>query len=143
MRLENKHIMLTESFLVSTRTSGKPQKNALSKDVGIHLYNLQPITALKLSYKKSSTQPNCLATSTSHVFAAQAEKAVIHVYNRERGNQEAVVPFPEKIRSLVLCGDPDGGGVLALGTEGGGLILWEVMLHSRVGRLVRDAENEK
>ncbi|MCJ1469884.1 Pre-rRNA-processing protein ipi3 [Pseudocyphellaria aurata] len=118
--------MLTESFLVSTLASGKPNKNAPSKDVGIHLYDLQPMTALKSSYKKSSTQPNCLAASTSHIFAAQAEKAVIHVYGRLRGNQEAVVPFPEKIRSIVLCGDADGGGVLALGTEGGGLILWEL-----------------
>lgn len=128
--------MLTESFLVSTLASGKPNKNAPSKDVGIHLYDLQPTTALKSSYKKSSTQPNCLAASTSHVFAAQAEKAVIHVYSRQRGNQEAVVPFPEKIRSIVLCGDVDGGGVLALGTEGGGVILWEVRMPSKINGLV-------
>lgn len=138
--------MLTESFLVSTLapapapSPGKSNKKALSKDVGIHLYDLQPMTALKSSYKKSSTQTNCLAASTSHVFAAQAEKAVIHVYSRQRGNQEAVVPFPERIRSIVLCGDTDGGGVLALGTHGGGLILWEVIL-LRMHRLARDAEN--
>lgn len=133
--------MLTESFLVSTLAPEKVNKNAPSKDVGIHLYDLQPITALKASYKKSSTQTNCLAASTSHVFAAQAEKAVIHVYSRQRGNQEAVVPFPEKIRSVVLCGDTDGGGVLALGTEGGGVILWEVIIPLEIHRLARDAEN--
>lgn len=133
--------MLTESFLVSTLTSGKSNKSALSKDVGIYLYDLQPITALKSSYKKSSTQPNCLAASTSHIFAAQAEKAVIHVYSRQRGNQEAVVPFPERIHSIVLCGDVDGGGMLALGTEGGGLILWEVKILSEIYQSIRDAEN--
>lgn len=132
--------MLTESFLVSTLASGKLNKSAVSKDVGIHLYDLQPITVLKSSYKKSSTQPNCLAASTSHIFAAQAEKAVIHVYSRQRGNQEAVVPFPERIRSIVLCGDVDGGGTLALGTEGGGLILWEVKILSEIYQSVRDAE---
>lgn len=134
-------MMLTESFLCSTLTSWKSNKKAVSKDVGIHLYDLQPVTAVKLSYKNSSTQSNCLAASTSHVFAAQAEKAVIHVYSRQRGNQEAVVPFPERIRSIVLCGDLDGGGVLALGTEEGGVILWEVILRSEIPWLTRHAEN--
>ena len=65
--------------------------------------------------------------NANHIFAAQADKAVIHVYNREQGNQEALVPFPERIESLTLLGDRDGAAVLALGTTGGRLMLWEVV----------------
>ncbi len=64
--------------------------------------------------------------SATHVFAAQADKAVVHVYSRERGNQEATVPFPERIQSATFCGDHGGAGVLMLGTEGGRIIAWEV-----------------
>lgn len=39
---------------------------------------------------------------------------------------EAVVPFPERIHSIVLAGESDGAGMLILGTEGGRLILWEL-----------------
>lgn len=63
--------------------------------------------------------------SASHVFAAQAEKAIVHIYSREKGNQEATVPFPERIRSIALAGGQNGD-ILVLGTEGGRLILWEV-----------------
>ena len=118
--------MLTESFFVSILASDKSSNNSLSKDVGIHHYEFQPMPTLRSSYKKSSTNSHCLAVSQSHIFAAQAEKAVVHVYSRERGNQEAVVPFPERIHSIVLCGHADGAGVLVLGTEGGRVILWEV-----------------
>ena len=115
--------MLTESFLVSTLNPEKPSNNSTP---GVHLYDFQPLPALKSTFKKSSTNTNSLAVSPSHVFAAQEDKAVIHVYSRERNNQEAVVPFPEKIRSLVLAGESDGAGTLILGTEGGRVILWEV-----------------
>lgn len=115
--------MLTESFIVSTLNSEKPSNNITP---GVHLYDFQPLPALKSTFKKSSTNTNSLAVSPSHVFAAQEDKAVIHVYSRERNNQEAVVPFPEKIRSLVLAGESDGAGTLILGTEGGRVILWEV-----------------
>lgn len=118
--------MLTESFLVSTLAPDKSSHNSVSKDVGIHQYEFQPIPTLRSSYKKSSTNSHCLAVSPSHIFAAQAEKAVVHVYSRERGNQEAVVPFSERIRSIALCGHADGAGVLVLGTEGGRVMLWEV-----------------
>jgi pre-rRNA-processing protein IPI3 len=67
---------------------------------------------------------NALAVSSSHIFTAQAEKAVIHVYSRERGNQEALISFPERIHSLTMAGD----GVLVLGTAEGRVILWEVRL---------------
>ena len=59
------------------------------------------------------------------MFAAQSEKAIVHVYSRERGNQEATIPFPERIRSIAIAGGKNGD-ILVLGTEGGRLILWEV-----------------
>ena len=114
--------MLTESFIVSTLN---PEKLTNTVAPGIHLYELQPHPAVKSTFKKSSTNTNCLAVSASHVFAAQADKAVVHVYSRERNNQEAIVPFPEKIQSIVLAGESGGAGTLILGTEGGRLILWE------------------
>ncbi|KAL8680614.1 MAG: hypothetical protein Q9186_003206 [Xanthomendoza sp. 1 TL-2023] len=117
--------MLTESFVVSTRNLEKQAQATAVKDVGIHLHHYQPIPSLKTSFKKSSTRPNCLAVSATHIFAAQADKSVIHVYSRERGNQEAVVPFQEKITCLVHAGRYDGAGTLVLGTQGGRLILWE------------------
>ncbi|KAL8794745.1 MAG: hypothetical protein Q9195_002699 [Heterodermia aff. obscurata] len=119
--------MLTESFIVSTLNPSKQAQTSHSKDLGIHLHEYQPNPSLKSSLKKSSTQPNCLAASASHIFAAQSEKAVVHVYNRELGNQEAIVPFPERIRSLAFAGDTEQDvGVLVLGTEAGGLVLWEL-----------------
>lgn len=118
--------MLTENFIASTLAPEKPNSSVI-KAVGIHHYNFKPIPGAKSSFKNSSTHPNCLAVSTSHIFAAQAEKAVIHVYSREHKNQEAIVPFPEKIRSVALGGNADNGwGLLVLGMEGGSVILWEV-----------------
>ena len=55
------------------------------------------------------------------MFAAQKDKAHVHVYSRAKGNQEALVPFPERITSIALVGD-----VLVLGTAQGRLTLWEV-----------------
>ena len=129
--MQNSHTMLTESFLVSIAALEKGGKNTPYKDIGIHQYQFHPIASVESTYKKSSTQPNCLAVTTSHIFAAQAEKAVIHVYNRKNESQEAVVPFRERIHSIAICGDATGGGVLVLGTQGGGIILWEVCLHNR------------
>lgn len=118
--------MLTESFITAVLPPSRSKPNSVAKDVGIHLQDFQPVPALKTSFKKSSTPPNCLAVSASHIFAAQAEKAVVHVYSREKGNQEATVPFPERIHSVALAGDTNGAGVLVLGTEEGRVILWEV-----------------
>ncbi|KAL8657847.1 MAG: hypothetical protein Q9226_001508 [Calogaya cf. arnoldii] len=118
--------MLTESFVASTRSADRQAQVTATKDIGIHLHDLQPIPSLKTSFKKSTTQPNCLAVSATHIFAAQADKSVVHVYNRERGNQEAVVPFQEKITCLAHAGQYHGAGTLVLGTKGGRLILWEL-----------------
>ena len=125
--------MLTESFIASTLISDKSSNSATP---GVHLYDFQPFPALKSTFKKSSTNINSLAVSSSHIFVAQADKAVIHVYSRQRNNQEAIVPFPEKIQSIVLAGETDGAGTLILGTEGGRVILWEVRLFHRNGSLM-------
>ncbi|KAI9819157.1 MAG: Pre-rRNA-processing protein ipi3 [Pycnora praestabilis] len=119
--------MLSELLVTSLLfPQQRSSKSSVTKDAGIHVHNLQPSAALKSSFKKSSTPANCLAVSASHIFAAQAEKAVVHVYSREKGNQEAIIPFPERIHSLALAGDFNGGGVLLLATEGGRVILWEL-----------------
>ena len=115
--------MLTENFIAATLT---PEKQVNAANLGIRIHELQPLPALKSTFKKSSSNPNCVAVNRTHIFAAQADKAVVHVYSRERDNQEVTVPFPERIRSLVLTGEKDDAGVLVLGTEGGRLILWEV-----------------
>ncbi|PYH44928.1 putative ribosomal assembly complex component Ipi3 [Aspergillus saccharolyticus JOP 1030-1] len=116
--------MLSECFIASTVASGKTPASASLRDVGICVHEFQPTLNLRSTFKKSSTAANCLAVSPSHVFAAQSEKAIVHVYSREKGNQEATVPFPERIRSLAVAGGKNGD-VVVLGTEGGRLILWE------------------
>ncbi len=118
--------MLTESFVTSVLASEKLQASSTTAftDVGICLHELQPHLTPRQSYKKSSTQVNCLAVSENHIFAAQADKAVIHVYSREKGNQEATVPFPERIHSLAYAGV--GTALLVIGTAGGKVILWEL-----------------
>ena len=119
--------MLTESFVASVLYSEKPPSTSSAlKDAAIHLYDYQPLPSLKSSFKKSSTKPNCLAISASHIFAAQSDKAVIQVYSRERGNQEVFVPLQERASSLALIGDLHEASILAIGTEGGRLLLWEV-----------------
>lgn len=118
--------MLSESFVASFLTSNNQQISPALKDVGICLHEFQPAQSLRLALKKSSTDSNCLAVGSSHIFASQAGKAVVHVYSREKSNQEATVPFPERIRSLALAGGLGEPGLLVLGTEGGRLIVWEV-----------------
>ncbi len=118
--------MLSESFVASTLSSEGSGKASVVKDVGIYIQGFQPRTAVESTFKKSSTPPNCLAVSATHIFAAQAQKAVVHVYSRERNNQEATVPFPERIQSATFAGDEGGTGILVLGTQGGRIIIWEV-----------------
>ncbi|KAK2804624.1 Pre-rRNA-processing protein ipi3 [Onygenales sp. PD_10] len=117
--------MLSESFVASFLTSNNQQISPSLKDVGICVHEFQPAQSLRSAFKKSSTESNCLVVSDSHVFASQAGKAVVHVYSREKSNQEATVPFPERIRSLAWAGRDHEPGLLVLGTEGGRLIIWE------------------
>ncbi|KAL2065942.1 hypothetical protein VTL71DRAFT_3612 [Oculimacula yallundae] len=114
--------MLTETFITSILAQPKTANTAIAKDIGIYLHELHPIPLVKSSLKKSSTRVNGLAASSTHIFAAQADKAVVHVYSREKGNQEALISFPERIHSLTLLGE----GILVLGTAEGRAILWEV-----------------
>ena len=117
--------MLTESFVAATlATSTKSNLPSNLKDIGIVLHEFQPQSAIRHGFKKTSTKINCVATSGSHIFAAQADRAVVLVYNREKGNQEATVPFPERISSLEFVGE--SSGFLILGTEGGRLNIWDV-----------------
>lgn len=111
------------SEVLFSATCGPPIApiTAVSRDVGVHAHSIAPSWAAKAAFKKSSAPARCLAVSDSHVFAAQDQKAHVHVYSRLRGNQEALVPFQERIRCLALAGD-----VVILGTVEGRLVLWEV-----------------
>jgi pre-rRNA-processing protein IPI3 len=113
--------MLTQEFVSTICGPPLAANTAVSKDVGIYSHSLTPSHTIKASFKKSSTPVNGLAVSESHIFAAQDQKAHVHVYSRIRGNQEALVPFPERIRSLALAGQ-----VLVVGSTEGRLFLWEV-----------------
>ena len=128
-------IMLSESYVASTLScDASSRAAAATKNAAISIQPLHPNaatttapTTAKACFKNSSTAQNGLAVSATHVFAAQHEKAVVHVYSRERQHQEAIVPFPERIQSVAFAGDYAGGaGFLVLGTQGGRVIVWEV-----------------
>ncbi|KAL3965238.1 hypothetical protein ACCO45_002242 [Purpureocillium lilacinum] len=114
--------MLSEELV--SAISGPPvaANTAVSKDVGIYAHTVTPTWAAKATFKKSSAPRHGLAVSDTHIFAAQEQKAHVHVYSRQRGNQEALVPFQERIGCVALIGD-----VLVLGTAQGRLILWEAV----------------
>lgn len=115
--------MLSEHFIASIGTPAKAPGTNVAKDAAIFVHETQPTAGQRAIFKRSATPPNCLAVSSTHIFAAQIEKAVVHVYSREKGNQEATVPFTERITCLVLaCED----AVLVLGTREGRIFLWEV-----------------
>lgn len=113
--------MLSEDFFSTVCGPPIAANTAVSKDIGIYSQTLTPSYQVKASFKKSSCPRHGLAISDTHVFAAQDQKAHVHVYSRARGNQEALVSFTERIRSLALAGN-----VLIVGTTEGRLILWEV-----------------
>ncbi|KAL1882044.1 hypothetical protein VTK73DRAFT_2758 [Phialemonium thermophilum] len=120
--------MLSEDFISSVCGPPLSSNTAVSKDVGIYCHTLSPAYSVKSTFKKSATPVNCLTLNDTHVFAAQNEKAYVHVYSRLRGNQEAFVSYPERVRCLTLAGED----VLVVGTAEGRLMLWEVC----TGRLV-------
>lgn len=132
--LDKHDTMLSEHFVASLGALRKSQSTSVAKDAAIFDYEYQPLTTQRSVFKKSSTLPNCLAVSASHIFAAQADKAVVHVYNKEKGNQESTIPFPERIGCLALaCNDT----VLVLGAEKGRIILWE----THTGRQVTTSQS--
>lgn len=115
--------MLTEHFIASIGTPAKVPSTHNQKDAAIFIHEHQPLQQQHSIFKKSATPPECLAISASHIFAAQADKAVLHVYSREKGNQEATVLSPERITCVALaCND----SVLVLGTAEGRIMLWEI-----------------
>ncbi|KAI1184877.1 WD40-repeat-containing domain protein [Nemania serpens] len=114
-------MMLTESYFVSVAGPPLANNTAIPKDAGIYEHTLHPTHATSAVLKKSSVPAGGLALSDTHVFAAQQDKSTVHVYARPKGNQEAVVTFPERIRSIALSGD-----VLFLGTQEGRLMVWEL-----------------
>lgn len=114
--------MLSEQFVASISPSATKVNTSTTKDVGVFVFESQPHSSQRAAFKKSSTNPACLAVSPSHVFAAQADKAVVHVYSREKGSQEATVPFPERITCLALACEET---VLILGSDTGRIFLWE------------------
>lgn len=115
--------MLSEELISAVCGPPIAANTAVPKDVGIYAHTLSPAWGVKASFKKSSIGPNCLAVSENHVFAAQDNKSHVHVYSRQRGTQETLVSFQERIRSVALAGN-----VLVLGTAEGRLILWEVSI---------------
>ncbi|KAK3389136.1 WD40-repeat-containing domain protein [Sordaria brevicollis] len=119
--------MLSEEFVSAICGAPLSSNTSIAKDVGIYGHTLSPTYSVKYNFKKSSAPVNCVAVSENHVYAAQENKAYVHVYSRIRGNQEAFVAFPERIRCLTLAGD-----VLILGTAEGRLMLWE----TSTGRLI-------
>lgn len=117
--------MLTEHFVAAISASTKPN-TGVTKDAGIFFHEYQPLLAQRTVLRKSAAATNGIAVSSSHIFAAQADKAIVHVYSREKGNQEAIVPFPERIHSIALAAQDT---VLLLGTESGRVLAWEVSCH--------------
>lgn len=120
--------MLTEQFLAAIAGSTKPN-TGVTKDQGIFVHEFQPLAAQRHVFKKSATAQNGIAVSSTHIFAAQTEKAIVHVYSREKGNQEAIVPFPERIHSIALAAQDT---VLLLGAESGRILAWEVSHASKL-----------
>ncbi|KAF2502543.1 WD40 repeat-like protein [Lophium mytilinum] len=114
--------MLTEQFVAAIAAPSRPN-TGVTRDVGIFVHEFQPMAAQRAAFKKSAAPRNCIAVSATHIFAAQADKAVVHVYSREKGNQELLVPFQERIHSLALAAEDS---VLLLGTEGGRILVWEI-----------------
>ena len=116
--MENERIVAA----IAPRAAGA-SVNTAQKDLAIFQYEWQPVLVQERAFKRSETQPNSVAVTESHIFAAQHGKAVVHVYSREKNNQEAIIPFPEKITALAAAAD---NGILILGTEKGRILLWEV-----------------
>jgi len=117
--------MLTETVVYSTSAppTATSTNNALLKDAGVFVQTYHPNPQLVTTFKKSRTNPNCLAYSSTHIFAAQASSSTVHVYNIEKGNQESTIPFRVRITSIALC---CADSVLSLGTAEGAVILWEL-----------------
>lgn len=116
--------MLSEQVIISTYRVIPDTSSAATAEPSIAIYDLHSYSQTS-AFKRSTTAQNCLAVTDSHIFAAQSDKAVLNVYNREKGNLETAVPFKEKFTVIEASGS---GGVIAGGTEAGRLTLWEVWI---------------
>ena len=114
--------MLTE-HIVASISKADPDNHVSTKDTGIFLYEVRPHAVQRNIYKKSVTAPNSLTVTSSHIFAVQEVKAVVHVYGRVKGSLEMVVPFPELLCSMKLAMQDT---LAVLGTAKGRILLWEV-----------------
>ncbi|KAL1890642.1 Pre-rRNA-processing protein ipi3 [Sporothrix stenoceras] len=122
--------MLSEDFFAAVCGPPLTSNTAIARDVNIYHQTLSPAHSVQATFKKSATPVGGLAISPAHVFAAQQDRAYVHVYSRLRGGQETFVPMPDKVRCVTLAGDDQS--VLVAGTIEGRLILWE----TRTGRLI-------
>lgn len=122
--------MLSEDFFAAVCGPPLTSNTAIARDVNIYHQTLSPAHSVQATFKKSATPVGGLAVSTAHVFAAQQDRAYVHVYSRLRGGQETFVPMPDKLRCVTLAGDDQS--ILVAGTVEGRLILWE----TRTGRLI-------
>ncbi|KAF8537620.1 WD40-repeat-containing domain protein [Trichophaea hybrida] len=110
--------MLTENLLLATTRT--PLENVDAPSVS--LYNLHTASAIS-SLKRSHTTARGLASTTTHIFAQQSDKAVINVYSTRTFSLETTVPFPEPF-TVISCSSC--GSYLAGGTAGGRVYLWEL-----------------
>lgn len=113
--------MLNEQVVISTFRPTPDTSSAAATEPAISVYDLHTFSQTAV-FKRSTTAKNCLAITDSHLFAAQSDKAVVNIYNREKGNLETTVPFKEKF-TVLEAGSKE---IIAGGTEDGRLILWEV-----------------
>ncbi|KKY21303.1 putative ribosomal assembly complex component [Phaeomoniella chlamydospora] len=120
-------MMLTESIAVAVQPGdSKKLPNSNLKDAGVIIHQIHPESSLRQVFKKSSTTIGGLAISKTHIFAVQADRAAVNVYNREKGNQEAQVFFPDKVTSIAIQ-DEETANFAVLGMANGGLMIWEVL----------------
>lgn len=123
--------MLTEQVVIGTHKSSADNSSVAASEASIAVFDLHTYSQTA-SFKRSSTAKNCLAVTPSHLFAAQSDKAIINVYNREKQNLESTVPFQEKFTVIEASGG--SGAFIAGGTESGRLTIWEVrfFIHFRM-----------
>ncbi|KAF8416084.1 WD40-repeat-containing domain protein [Tirmania nivea] len=111
--------MLSEQVLVGTLRS---LTDPSSSESTLSIYDLHTYKQVA-TYKRSSTAKSGLAVTSSHIYAAQADKAIINVYDRSKGILASTVPFTEQFTVLSAS---HGGALIAGGTESGRLTIWEV-----------------
>ncbi|KAK6496388.1 Pre-rRNA-processing protein ipi3 [Arthrobotrys musiformis] len=111
---------LTELLAVSSNPPASSGASS-SPEAYISLHDLHTSTQTS-TFKKSCTPSNALAVSPSHIFAAQCDKSVLNVYNRNKNSLETTVPLPEQLTAVVCSSN---GGIVAMGTGSGRMNIWE------------------